>query len=148
MKRTAQQGFTLIELMIVVAIIGILAAVALPAYQKYTLKAKFSEVILASSAPKIAVELCVQEQGLAAGATISGCAGSANGVPADIATASGKVKSVTTSAAGQITVDGVATEFGGTAYKYIIIPTIDGSGKVIWATDTTNSTCVAAGLCK
>ena len=49
MKRM-QQGFTLIELMIVVAIIGILAAVALPAYQDYTIRAKMSEVILAMSA--------------------------------------------------------------------------------------------------
>ena len=55
MKRSMQKGFTLIELMIVVAIIGILAAVALPAYQDYTVRAKVSEAILAASSAKTAV---------------------------------------------------------------------------------------------
>jgi type IV pilus assembly protein PilA len=55
MKKHIQQGFTLIELMIVVAIIGILAAVALPAYQDYTIKARMSEVILATSQCRTAI---------------------------------------------------------------------------------------------
>jgi type IV pilus assembly protein PilA len=59
MKRV-QQGFTLIELMIVVAIIGILAAVALPAYQDYTKKAKMSELILAASACRTSITETVQ----------------------------------------------------------------------------------------
>lgn len=60
MKRSIQQGFTLIELMIVVAIIGILAAVALPAYQDYTVRAKVTEVILAASAAKNSVSEAAQ----------------------------------------------------------------------------------------
>ena len=60
MQRRIQQGFTLIELMIVVAIIGILAAVALPAYQDYTVRAKVSEVILAASSCRTTVTETVQ----------------------------------------------------------------------------------------
>ena len=63
MKRSLQKGFTLIELMIVVAIIGILAAVALPAYQDYTVRAKVSEVVLAASSAKTAVAEAAQVSG-------------------------------------------------------------------------------------
>ena len=63
MKRSMQKGFTLIELMIVVAIIGILAAVALPAYQDYTVRAKTSEVVLAASGGKTAIAEAYQTLG-------------------------------------------------------------------------------------
>ena len=63
MKRSMQKGFTLIELMIVVAIIGILAAVALPAYQDYTVRAKVSELILAASSVRTDVSEFAQTNG-------------------------------------------------------------------------------------
>jgi len=74
MKRQVQQGFTLIELMIVVAIIGILAAVALPAYQDYTKRAKVTELILAASSCRTTISEVYQTGTLASVAANSwGC---------------------------------------------------------------------------
>jgi len=73
--RKLQQGFTLIELMIVVAIIGILAAVALPAYQDYTIRAKMSELILAMSACRTSITEVYQSGGTAPLPNNWGCEG-------------------------------------------------------------------------
>ena len=95
MKRI-QQGFTLIELMIVVAIIGILAAVALPAYQDYTVRAKMSEVILAMSACRTSITEVYQSGGSAPGANGWGCEVSAG-------TGSKYVTAISTSTNGAVT---------------------------------------------
>ena len=106
--RSGQSGFTLIELLIVVAIIGILAAIAVPQYQQYTAKARFTEVINATSGMKLDVDQCILRQSLtvapAAGPT--SCGNGSNGVRAALG-ASGFVTSVAAAPTGIITATAV-----------------------------------------
>jgi type IV pilus assembly protein PilA len=125
MKRV-QQGFTLIELMIVVAIIGILAAVALPAYQDYTIKAKVAEVVLAASQCRTAVSEVYQTA--PAGATPG-----ANGWGCETLSQSSKyVASVQTDTNGVITVTAsAAADLGGAANGTITLTPQDSSGTAL-----------------
>lgn len=132
-----QSGFTLIELMIVVAIIGILAAVALPAYQTYTQRAAFSEVVLATTPYKSAYEVARQTGRITA---LANADAGANGIPA-AATASGVLRSVGVTD-GLITATSTATDFGGTSYTYTLQASL--TIPVQW---TEGGTCQAAGLC-
>jgi type IV pilus assembly protein PilA len=129
--KKAQAGFTLIELMIVVAIIGILAAVAIPAYQDYVVKAKYAEVESIANAYKTAVAACIQETG-----SLTGCGNGANGAGADPANgipatqSTTHVASVVVTAAGVITVTPTATTRA--AATLVLTPSM-GVGATTWA---------------
>ena len=98
MTQQSQKGFTLIELMIVVAIIGILAAVALPAYQDYTTRAKMSEVITFAGSAKTAVSECI----ISTGATTDCGTNAKVGIDAAANISSTYVESVTVGTGGVI----------------------------------------------
>ena len=131
-----QQGFTLIELMIVVAIIGILAAIAIPAYNDYMKKTRFSEVLTMSEAYKTTVALCYANTG-----ALATCSNGAEGIQAAPA-ATANVASLTT-AAGVITGTGTAPAGG---YTSVLTPAENAAkSAIIW---TQSGTCLAAGFCK
>ena len=107
--RAMQKGFTLIELMIVVAIIGILAAVALPAYQDYTIRAKVTELINAAGVCKTSVAEYYQTKGaMPPDVTQAGCSdtGTANSTPPNVS-AAGIVVSASGTLAGQLAPGGI-----------------------------------------
>ena len=127
MKRL-QKAFTLIELMIVVAIIGILAAVALPAYQDYTVRAKVAELVLAAGAFKTTIVESAQAKNTLTSA----------GQGLTLSPFTGKV------AAGSVTPNGVITVAGntatvGTTVTIVLTPSMAADGKVSWACSSTAS---------
>jgi type IV pilus assembly protein PilA len=129
--RKLQKGFTLIELMIVVAIIGILAAVALPAYQDYTVRSRVSELVLAASAFRTTVSE----------AAAAGLASPGTGLTV---TSVGKVVGGSVDDAGNIKIFGDANSVG-TAVTIVLEPTVDAATNVVtWACSGTPAKYVPA----
>ena len=127
MKRSMQKGFTLIELMIVVAIIGILAAVALPAYQDYTVRGRISELMILASSQKATVTENIANNG----GTIA--AGACKGVTDLAVTTDNTLSSACTDATGVVSVTGTAKA------KSVVItltPTVNTDGTVAWGCTT------------
>ena len=121
--KSIQKGFTLIELMIVVAIIGILAAVALPAYQDYTIRARTSELILAASAARTSVTEAAQQ--------LNTLAGSGSGM---VIGTGGKISATTVSADGLITIMGADSSMGTSGISMTLAPSWNTTANtVIWS---------------
>ncbi len=141
MKRNLQQGFTLIELMIVVAIIGILAAVALPAYQDYTIKAKLANALSSVDSLKTAVAVCMQENGGVA----TTCDAGSSGIPTFTATKEVASAAVTDG----VIVATLATGIGKSVDDATITftpSTADNQSNIVWTITTTVTNPVAKQL--
>ena len=147
-QESKQKGFTLLEMMVVVSIIGLLTTLTLPSYQRYTQRAKFAEVIQASIPYKVGVTLCAYQQGELSACDTAG----QDHIPSDFTSENnqnGYVKSITVGTEGAVTATSQNIKLAKkTAFTYTLKPTLQANGSCQWTVDDTDpDSCKRFHLC-
>ena len=141
----AQSGFTLLEMLVVIAVVGVLAAIAVPRFQNSLQRASFVEVINTGSPYRTGVEMCLQK-----GNALADCDAGQHGVPVAVGASTSGVVTSGTVDGGVITINAA---LGSEAYTYILTPTpaaaatsgaTPSASGITWAV---TGTCIAANLC-